>query len=98
MHPNYQISSLQRIESLSARLLPRPALGPIRLDPTKGEIGRPYYRAHSTLDVLALLEDPEHVGSESGSSTLQKWRRGESNTRSRVTTGQQRMKNQALSA
>jgi len=47
---------LERSTERSALLL-RKVLGPITLEPTQGDIGRPYYRARSDLDVLALLED-----------------------------------------
>ena len=62
-----------------ATLLLRKLLGPIRLDPVEPEVGRPYYRAVSALDALAILEeDPEGGPSEPGSNSLRKWRRGES--------------------
>jgi len=65
-----------------ATLLLRKLLGPIRLDPVEPEVGRPYYRAVSALDALAILEeDPEGGPSEPGSNSLRKWRRGESNPR-----------------
>ena len=72
---------LERNTARSALLL-RKVLGPIRLEPTTGDIGRPYYRAHSTLDVLALLDaGSESDDPEPGSNSLRKWRRGESNPR-----------------
>ena len=44
------------------------------------QVERPYYRATSTLDALAVLEeDPDDDPSDPGSNTLRKWRRGESN-------------------
>ena len=65
-------------------LLLRKVLGPIKLVPTQGDIGRPYYRAVTNLQVLALLEDfpdepPSSGGSEGGSRPLRWWRRRESN-------------------
>lgn len=77
-----RIQEMLEANTQRSALLLRKVLGPIRLEPTKGDIGRPYYRAHSTLDVLALLnagsgsDDPEP-----GSNTLREWRRGESNPR-----------------
>jgi hypothetical protein len=69
-----------------AALLLRKVLGPITLEPTQGDIGRPYYRAHSKLDILALLEeDPEPGGPEPGPTKLQKWGGG-NRTRGRGTT------------
>ncbi len=60
---------LERETDRSALLL-RGVLGPIRLSPVVPEIGRPYYRADTTLQVLALLDDPE-----GGSNSLRQWRR-----------------------
>ena len=65
-------------------LLLRKVLGPIKLLPTQGDIGRPYYRAVTNLQVLALLEDgpdepPSSGGSDGGSRPLRWWRRRESN-------------------
>jgi hypothetical protein len=69
-------------------LLLRKLLGPIRLEPTTGDIGRPYYRGHSTLDVLALLDaGSESDDPEPGSNSLRKWRRGESNAAGELLLG-----------
>ena len=46
---------LERRTERSALLL-RKLLGPIRMEPVKPDIGRPYYRARSNLDVLAIVE------------------------------------------
>jgi hypothetical protein len=52
----------------------------IRLEPVVPDIGRPYYRATTNLDVLALIEaDPVSDHSETGSNPLRWWRRRESN-------------------
>ena len=41
-------------------LLLRKLLGPIGMEPVTPDIGRPYYRALSDLDVLAIVEnDPD---------------------------------------
>jgi len=45
----------------------------IRLELVTPDIGRPFYRAVTTLDALALIEEPPPVGAESGSSSLQRW-------------------------
>ena len=43
--------------------------------------GRPYERALSDLDVLAIVEnDPDSTDPEPGSNSLQWWRRRESNS------------------
>jgi hypothetical protein len=60
----------------------RDLLGPIRLDPVPADIGRPFYRAVTTLDALALIETPPgETHAEGGSNSLQRWRRWESNPR-----------------
>jgi hypothetical protein len=70
---------LERRTQRSALLL-RKLLGPIRMEPVTPDIGRPYYRALSDLDVLAIVEnDPDSTDSEPGSNSLQWWRRRESN-------------------
>ena len=47
---------LERRTAESALLL-RKLLGEIRLEPVTPEVGRPYYRAKTNLDVLALVEN-----------------------------------------
>jgi len=70
---------LERRTQRSALLL-RKLLGTIRMEPVTPEIGRPYYRALSHLDALAIVEiDPDSPDSEPGSNSLQWWRRRESN-------------------
>ena len=70
---------LERRTAPSAVLL-RKLLGVIRLEPVTPELGRPYYRAKTNLDVLALVEnEPDSGGPESGSTALRWWRRRESN-------------------
>ncbi len=70
---------LERRTDRSALLL-RSLLGQIRLEPTKGEIGRRYYAARTSLDALSLLAPPPgQDGLESGSNSLRWWRRRESN-------------------
>ena len=71
---------LERRTERSALLL-RKLLGPIRMEPVTPDIGRPYYRALSDLDVLAIVEnDPDSTDPEPGSNSLQWWRRRESNS------------------
>src|SRR5690349_8287893 len=67
--------TLARDTTRSALVL-REALGPITLRPLTPEVGRPYYQAEMSLQVLNLLQDPDD-----GSNSLRKWRRGESNPR-----------------
>jgi len=70
---------LERQTQRSALLL-RKLLGTIGTEPVTPEIGRRYYRALSDLDALAIVEiDPDSPDSEPGSSSLQWWRRRESN-------------------
>ena len=55
---------LERRTKRSALLL-RKLLGPIRMEPVTPDIGRPYYRARSDLDVLAVVEnDPDSTYAE----------------------------------
>src|SRR5213080_4431079 len=64
---------LERQTERSALLLRR-VLGPVRLVPTRPDVGRPFYRAETALQALELLEPPE-----GGSNWSRQWRRGESN-------------------
>jgi len=48
---------LERRTEHSALLL-RPILGKIQLEPARGDIGRPYYVARTSIDKLSLLEPP----------------------------------------
>ncbi len=62
---------LERKTEESAKAL-RSLLGPVRLDPVAPEIGRPFYRALTAIDALALIEpapgpgDPGQSGSGGG--------------------------------
>ncbi len=68
-------SILERRTAKSAALLRR-LLSPIRLEPVIRKKGRPYYVAHSALDTVALLRDPESDdGSDSGARSLRWWKR-----------------------
>jgi site-specific DNA recombinase len=71
---------LEQRTARSAQTL-RNLLGPIRLDLVTPDIGRPFYRAVTSLDALALIEEPPPAGSEGGSNSLQRWRRRELNPR-----------------
>ncbi len=64
---------LENRTARSAKVL-RDVLGPIRLDPVAPDIGRPFYRASTTLDALALIETPaDQAGQDTGSTSLRKW-------------------------
>ena len=66
---------LEHSTARSAQAL-RGLLGPIRLEPVCPDIGRPFYRAVTALDALALIETPSASnGTEGGSNSLQRWRR-----------------------
>jgi hypothetical protein len=72
---------LERRTDRSALLL-RSLLGQIQLEPARGEIGRPYHVARTSLDALSLLASPPgQDGAGSGSNSLRWWRRRESNPR-----------------
>jgi site-specific DNA recombinase len=72
--------TLEQRTARSAQVL-RSLLGPIRLDLVTPDIGRPFYRTVTTLDALALIEEPPPAGAEGGSNSLQRWRRRELNPR-----------------
>ncbi len=72
---------LERRTERSALLL-RALIGKIRLEPVVSEAARPYYRAISKLQVLALLDvGPTPEDPEPGSTSLKWWRRRELNPR-----------------
>ena len=71
---------LEQETARSAQTL-RNLLGPIRLELVTADIGRPFYRAVTTLDALALIEEPPPAGAEGGSNSLRRWRRRELNPR-----------------
>jgi DNA invertase Pin-like site-specific DNA recombinase len=64
----YQV--LEQRTARSAQTL-RNLLGPIRLELVTPDIGRPFYRAVTTLDALTLIEEPPPAGAEGGSNSLQ---------------------------
>ena len=70
-------------QTARSALVLRRILGPVRLRPVRPEVGRPYYRAETALEVLDLLDvGSEEAGtSEGGSNCSQQWRRGELNPR-----------------
>jgi site-specific DNA recombinase len=62
----------------------RKLLGPIRLEPVTPDLGRPYYRAQTTLQTLSLMEDmPGSEGSDPGSTSVRWWTWSGSNRRPR---------------
>jgi len=70
---------LEQRTARSAQAL-RDILGPIRMELVTPDIGRPFYRAVTSIDALALTESPPG-GAEGGSNSLQRWRRRELNPR-----------------
>ncbi|MEO6026745.1 MAG: recombinase family protein [Candidatus Binatia bacterium] len=83
-----RVRNLQELlehETSRSALLLRGVLGPVRLTPISPEVGKPYYQAETTLQIVDLLHDPE-----GGSNWLRKWRRGELNTGARGTAVAQR--------
>jgi len=73
---------LERRTKQSARHL-RELSGQVRLDPTTGDIRRPYYVASTSIDCV-LLKPPAGEGPDGGSSTLRQWSRRELNPRPRT--------------
>ena len=71
-----RLSNIQQVleqrTARSAQTL-RNLLGPIRLELVAPDIGRPFYRAVTTLDALAVIEEPPPAGAEGGSNSLQRW-------------------------
>ena len=75
---------LERRTEQTAPLL-RDVLGTIRLEPQRGNVGRPYCLARTSFDCIALIETPPGAEApDSGSNSLRKWRRRESNPRPRM--------------
>lgn len=63
-------------------LVLRKFLGPITLEPTPADIGRPFYRATTSIDTIALIDAPvEPERATSGSNSLRSWRWRDSNPR-----------------
>jgi hypothetical protein len=60
---------LEHRTAKSAQAL-RNILGPIRMELVTPDLGRPFYRAVTSLDALALTESPP-AGAEGGSNSLQ---------------------------
>ena len=69
-------------ETEPSAVFPREVLGPVRLLPTTPEVGRPHYRAETSVQVLNVLQDPDD-----GSNSLRQWRRGESNPLPKARSG-----------
>ena len=66
---------LEQATERSAQPL-RQILGTIRLEPTREDIGCPYYLARTSIDTLAQLDPaPGSGGSEPGSNSLRWWTR-----------------------
>lgn len=63
-------------------LVLREFLGPVSVQPVSADIGKPYYRAVTSIDTLALIETPPSGDSgEGGSNSLRTWRWRDSNPR-----------------
>jgi site-specific DNA recombinase len=63
-------------------LLLREFLGDVHLEPTHGDIGRPYYVARTAFNALALLDTPlDDETGDTSSNSLRWWRRRDSNPR-----------------
>jgi hypothetical protein len=78
------MSNVQQVlEQRTARSaqMPRTLLGPIRLKLVTPDVGRPFYRADTTPDALAPVEEPPPAGAEGGSNSLESWRRRALNPR-----------------
>ena len=73
-------NTVQSVEAL------RQVLGPIQMEATYPELGKPYYTAHSSINTLAIIDNPnESKVSQKSSDTLRWWARLEcSRTLSRI--------------
>jgi site-specific DNA recombinase len=71
-----QVQEVLERETVRSALLLRRILGTIRLMPVTPDVGRPYYKAETALQVLELIQDPE-----GGSTSSKWWRRWASNPR-----------------
>ena len=57
-------------------------LGPIRMEATYPETGKPYYTAYTSIDTLAIIDKPAYSeSSQKSSDTLRWWARKDSNLR-----------------
>lgn len=78
-----RVATLQSIlegRTGKSALLLRQIFGPIRLKPVVPDVGRPYFRAESELDVLALVEfETGLVSGRAGSNSLREWSQRDSN-------------------
>lgn len=59
-------------DTTRSALLLRRVLGPVCLVPISPEVGRPYYQAETTIQLLDLLQEPDD-----GSNSLRKWTRSQ---------------------
>ena len=56
----------------------RQVLGPIQMEATYPELGKPYYTAHTSINTLAIIEKPvDSEASQKSSDTLRWWARKE---------------------
>jgi site-specific DNA recombinase len=80
-----RLSKLQKVleqNTTRSALVLREFLGPIRLEPNRPEIGRPFYKAVTSIDAIALIgTPPDPSGPGGGSNSLRTWRRADSNRR-----------------
>ena len=60
-------------QGIASLLIPRKILGPVRCHPIRPNIGRPYYRADTSIQTLCLLEDSLISGDSEGGSTPVRW-------------------------
>jgi hypothetical protein len=76
-----KLQQVLRGQTEKSALLLREILGPLRLEPATGETEKPFYRAKTALDAIALVETPlPRSAEEEGSSALREWRRRDSNS------------------
>jgi hypothetical protein len=68
-----ELTGLLKRRTGESALVLRRFLGQIRMEPTKGDIGRPYYVAQTSIDSLAVLEPSNAKNRRDGGSNSSRW-------------------------
>ena len=68
-----ELTDLLRRRTGESAMVLRRLLGQIRMEPTKGDIGRPYYVAQTSIDALAVLEPSNAKNRRDGGSNSSRW-------------------------
>ena len=68
-----ELTDLLKRQTGESAMVLRRFLGQIRLEPTEGDIGRPYYVAQTSIDALAVLEPSNAKNRRDGGSNSSRW-------------------------